>query len=111
MLLEGVEVVLIVAALGAGTDGLAPAVAGAAVAVAVVMAVGFVLHRPLMRLPESHLKYAVGIVLSSFGVFFLGEGLGVNWPGSDAALLYIAVTLLAVSYSQVVALAREPVPA
>ena len=80
VLLEGVEVVLIVAALGAGPDGLAPAIAGAAIAVVLTIAVGVVLHRPLMRLPESHLKYAVGIVLSSFGVFFLGEGLGVEWP-------------------------------
>ena len=69
------------------------------------------LHRPLMRLPESHLKYAVGIVLSSFGVFFLGEGLAVEWPLADAALLYIAGTLLVVSQVQIAALAREPVPA
>ena len=81
VLLEGVEVVLIVAALGAGPDGLAPAVAGAAARRgARARASAFVLHRPLMRLPESHLKYAVGIVLSSFGVFFLGEGVGVEWP-------------------------------
>ena len=111
VLLEGVEVVLIVAALGAGPDGLAPAVAGAAVAVAVTLAIGFVLHRPLMRLPESHLKYAVGIVLSSFGVFFLGEGLDVEWPLGDGALLYIAATLLVVSQGQIAALAREPVAA
>ena len=111
VLLEGVEVVLIVAALGAGPDGLAPAVAGAAVAVVLVIGVGVALHRPLMRLPESHLKYAVGIVLSSFGVFFLGEGLSVEWPGGDAALLYVAATLLAVSWGQVFALAREPVAA
>jgi uncharacterized membrane protein len=111
VLLEGVEVVLIVAALGAGPDGLTPAIAGAAVAVVAVVGVGFALHRPLMRLPESHLKYAVGVVLSSFGVFFLGEGLGTDWPGGDVALLYVAVTLLAVSQAAVATLAREPVTA
>jgi uncharacterized membrane protein len=111
VLLEGVEVVLIVAALGAGPDGLAPAVGGAALAVVLMLAVGIVLHRPLMRLPESHLKYAVGIVLSSFGVFFLGEGLDVEWPLADGALLYIAATLLIVSLAQIAALAREPVTA
>jgi uncharacterized membrane protein len=106
VLLEGLEVVLIVAALGAGPDGLAPALAGAAVAVVAVLAIGAVVHRPLARLPESHLKYAVGVVLSSFGVFFLGEGLGVDWPLGDVALLYVAATLLAVSQAQVAALAR-----
>jgi Ca2+/H+ antiporter, TMEM165/GDT1 family len=111
VLLEGVEVVLIVAALGAGPDGLAPAVAGAGVAVLLTLAIGFALHRPLMRLPESHLKYAVGIVLSSFGVFFLGEGLDVEWPLADGALLYIAATLLIVSQGQIAALGREPVTA
>jgi Ca2+/H+ antiporter, TMEM165/GDT1 family len=111
VLLEGVEVVLIVAALSAGPNGLAPALAGAALAAVIVVGVGFVLHRPLMRLPESHLKYAVGVVLSSFGVFFLGEGLGVDWPGADAALLYVAATLLLVSQLQVAALSREPVAA
>ncbi len=111
VLLEGVEVVLIVAALGAGPDGLAPAIAGAGLAVVLTLAVGIVLHRPLMRLPESHLKYAVGIVLSSFGVFFLGEGLSVEWPGGDVALLYIAATLLIVSQVEIRALVREPVPA
>jgi Ca2+/H+ antiporter, TMEM165/GDT1 family len=109
--LEGVEVVLIVAALSAGPNGLAPALLGAGLAAVLVIGIGFVLHRPLMRLPESHLKYAVGVVLSSFGVFFLGEGLGVDWPGADAALLYIAATLLLVSQAQVAALSREPVPA
>jgi uncharacterized membrane protein len=109
VLLEGVEVVLIVAALGAGPDGLAPALAGATVAVALTVGVGLVLHRPLARLPESHLKYAVGIVLSSFGIFFLGEGLDVHWPLEDGALLYVAAALLCVSQIQVATLAREPV--
>jgi uncharacterized membrane protein len=106
VLLEGLEVVLIVAALGAGPQGLAPAVAGAGVAAAAVVALGAVLHRPLARLPESHLKYAVGVVLTSFGVFFLAEGLGVEWPGADAALLYVAAALVAASQVQVAAVAR-----
>ena len=70
------------------------------------------LHRPLMRLPESHLKYAVGIVLSSFGVFFLGEGLERRVAaGATRALLYIAATLLVVSQVEIAALVREPVAA
>jgi uncharacterized membrane protein len=107
VLLEGLEVVLIVAALGAGPQGLAPAVAGAGVAVAFVIALGAVLHRPLARLPESHLKYAVGVVLSCFGVFFLGEGLGVEWPGDDAALLYLALAFVAASQAQVTAISAR----
>jgi uncharacterized membrane protein len=106
VLLEGLEVVLIVAALGAGPDGLAPAIAGSGLAVLGVLAIGFAVHRPLARLPESHLKYAVGLVLSSFGVFFLGEGLGVHWPGADVALLYIVAALLVVSQLQIASLAR-----
>ncbi len=106
VLLEGLEVVLIVAALGAGDEGLTPALAGAAVAVVAVIAIGVVVHRPLARLPESHLKYAVGVVLSAFGVFFLGEGLGVEWPGGDLALLYVAAAFVAVSQLEVTTLAR-----
>lgn len=97
VLLEGLEVVLIVAALAGGTHGAAPALFGAAVAVVAVAAIGLIVHRPLARLPESHLKYAVGVMLTSFGVFFLAEGLKVEWPGGDAALLYLAASLLLVS--------------
>jgi len=97
VLLEGLEVVLIVAALSGGTHGAAPALVGAGIAVLLVTAIGLIVHRPLARVPESHLKYAVGVMLSSFGVFFLAEGLKVDWPGGDAALLYIAAALLLTS--------------
>jgi uncharacterized membrane protein len=106
VLLEGLEVVLIVAALAGGSQGAAPAVTGAGLAVLVVAGIGLVVHRPLARLPESHLKYAVGVMLTSFGVFFLGEGLHVDWPGGDAALLYVVVAMLVASQLHVRRLAR-----
>jgi uncharacterized membrane protein len=99
--LEGLEVVLIVAALAGGSQGAAPALVGAGIAVVVVIGVGLIVHRPLARLPESHLKYVVGLMLTSFGVFFLAEGLKISWPGGDAALLYVAAALLACSQLQV----------
>jgi uncharacterized membrane protein len=106
VLLEGAEVVLIVAALAGGAQGVAPALAGAGLAVLVVVGIGVVVHRPLARLPESHLKYAVGVMLTSFGVFFLGEGLGVDWPGGDVALLYVVAAMLAASQAHVRRLAQ-----
>jgi Ca2+/H+ antiporter, TMEM165/GDT1 family len=106
VLLEGVEVILIVTALGARPGGLAPALVGGVVAIALVIAVGLVLHAPLRRLPETHLKYTVGVVLTAFGVFFTAEGLGVEWPGADAALVYIAAALVLVSQVRIATLAN-----
>jgi uncharacterized membrane protein len=108
VLLEGVEVILIVTALGARPGGLAPALVGGLAAVALVCAIGALLHAPLRRLPETHLKYVVGVVLTAFGVFFTAEGLGVEWPGSDAALLYVAAALVLVSQVRIAVLARPP---
>ncbi|MEA2436637.1 MAG: hypothetical protein QOF65_1193 [Thermoleophilaceae bacterium] len=108
VLLEGVEVILIVTALGARPGGLTPTLVGGILSVVLVVAIGLVLHAPLRRLPETHLKYVVGVVLTSFGVFFTAEGLGVEWPGADAALLYIAAVLVLVSQLRIAALARPP---
>jgi Ca2+/H+ antiporter, TMEM165/GDT1 family len=107
VLLEGIEVILIVTALGARPGGLAPALIGAFAALAVVAGIGVLLHQPLARLPETHLKYMVGVVLSTFGVFFASEGLGVHWPLGDAALLYLAGAFLVISQLQIRLLSRE----
>jgi uncharacterized membrane protein len=107
VLLEGLEVVFIVIALGAGRGMLVPASAGAVAACLLVAGVGFIVHRPLARVPENTLKFAVGIMLSAFGVFWTGEGLGVAWPGADLAILAFAALFLAVSGAAVV-MARRP---
>jgi Ca2+/H+ antiporter, TMEM165/GDT1 family len=107
VLLEGLEVVFIVIAVSAGRGLLVPASLGALAACLLVAAVGFVLHRPLTRVPENTLKFAVGVMLSAFGMFWTGEGLGVAWPGADLAIVAFAALFLAVSLAAVM-LARRP---
>ena len=94
VLLEGLEVVFIVIAVGAGRGLLWPASLGALAACALVLLVGAVVHRPLSRVPENTLKFGVGVMLSAFGVFWTGEGLGVEWPGADLALFVFAALFL-----------------
>jgi uncharacterized membrane protein len=86
--LEGLEVVFIVVALG-GLDSLPAATAGALVSLVVVVVAGVVVRHPLTRVPENAVKYAVGVMLTSFGTFFAGEGLGVKWWNNDVALLFL----------------------
>ncbi|MFI4933352.1 MAG: COG4280 domain-containing protein [Caulobacterales bacterium] len=95
VLLEGLEVVFIVLAVGAGRGLLIPASLGAVAAFLAVMTAGLVIHRPLAKVPENTLKFGVGVMLSSFGVFWTGEGLGVAWPGDDLALLVLVAVFLA----------------
>ena len=94
VLLEGLEVVFIVIAVGAGRGLLVPASLGALAACILVLAIGAVVHRPLSRVPENNLKFGVGVMLSAFGVFWTGEGLGIAWPGQDLALLLFAALFL-----------------
>ena len=71
-----------------------------------VLAVGVYLHRPLARVPENTLKFGVGVMLSAFGVFWTGEGLGIEWPGHDLALLVFAVLFLVTGLGTAGALSR-----
>ncbi len=94
VVIEGIEVVFIVIAVGAAGGHLVAAGAGAALAGLLVVALGLLLHRPLARIPENLLKFSVGVIISSFGVFWFGEGLGFYWPGQDLSILGIASIFL-----------------
>ena len=98
VLLEGLEVVFIVIAVSAGRGLIWPASMGAVAACVVVLIIGFIIHKPLSRVPENTLKFVVGVMLSSFGVFWTGEGLGIAWPGADLILIAFAAAFLAVGY-------------
>jgi Ca2+/H+ antiporter, TMEM165/GDT1 family len=106
MMLEGLEVVFIVIAIGAKRELLVPASIGALAACLLIVVLGFAIHRPLARVPENTLKFAVGVVLSAFGVFWTGESLGVPWPGDDLAIIGLAVLFLLVALFGIV-LARR----
>ena len=107
VLLEGLEVVFIVIAVSAGRGLLVPASIGALAACLLVAGIGFAIHRPLARVPENALKLAVGVMLSSFGVFWTGEGLGVPWPGADLAIVAFAALFLLAGLGPAL-LARRP---
>ena len=96
--LEGTEVVLIVISLGAAQHRLGLAALAAAAALVIVAVVGLVVSRQLSEVPENTIKTAVGIMLTSFGIFWVGEGAGVDWPGGDLAIpvlvgFFVVVTL------------------
>ena len=102
VLLEGIEVVFIVIAVGAARGLLGLASAGALAACVLVTGIGVAIHRPLSRVPENALKFAVGVMLSAFGLFWTGESLGVDWPGGDGAILAFAALFLGVAAALVV---------
>jgi uncharacterized membrane protein len=101
VLLEGLEVAFIVITFGTTQSRLGLAAAAAAAAVVLVVAVGLAVRAPLERVPENALKFVVGVLLTSFGIFWAGEGTGVAWPGSDVAVLgivgYVALVSLALT--------------
>ena len=106
VLLEGLEVAFIVVTFGGTQRNVGLAALGAAAALIVVLIAGVFVHAPLTRVPENTLKFGVGVMLTSFGIFWASEGAGVKWPGSDASLLGVIAFVVVVAFG-LVALARR----
>jgi uncharacterized membrane protein len=102
--LEGLEVAFIVVTFGSSAGNIGVAAAGAGLALVLVVAAGLLAHRPLSRVPENTLKFAVGLLLVSFGTFWSAEGVGVEWPGADAMLLGLLAGYALLSWALVLAL-------
>ena len=97
-LLEGLEVVFIIIAVGAGGPGLlVPASLGALAALVVVALLGWAVHRPLASVPENAMKFAVGVLLTAFGTFWIAEGAGLAWPWGDWSIPGLIAGYLAVA--------------
>jgi uncharacterized membrane protein len=104
VLLEGLEVVFIVVTFGSSAHQLGVAVLAAGAAVILIAALGFAVRGPLSRIPENALKFIVGALLTTFGIFWSAEGAGGVWPGSDLALLVVVVFVVALSVVSVIVL-------
>ena len=106
--IEGLEVVFIVVAIGAGGSNLLqPAMIGAAAALVLVAGLGMLLHRPITRVPENTLKRLVGAMLAGFGTFWVGEGAGLAWPGGDFSIVLLGLAYLLVSVVSAARLRRS----
>jgi uncharacterized membrane protein len=104
--LEGLEVAFIVLIFGTSQGSVPLAALGAGIALVLVVAVAALVQQPLSRVPENTMKFAVGLMLATFGIFWSVEGTGMAWPGGDVALLGILVWLTLVSLGLVAVLGR-----
>jgi uncharacterized membrane protein len=104
--LEGLEVVFIVITFGDNQKNIGAAVIGAAIAIVGVTGIGIAVRAPLAKVPENAMKFAVGIMLTSFGTFWGAEGAGVRWPGNDSALLVLVPVIALVSLGYVALIRR-----
>jgi Ca2+/H+ antiporter, TMEM165/GDT1 family len=117
VLLEGLEIVFIVISFGVNGNSIGLAIVGAALGGVIVLGAGLALHRPLARVPENTIKFAVGLLLSTFGTFWAVEGLGwfapsdasLEWPGGDAALPVLLVLWALLAWGAVRLLTARPV--
>ena len=115
VLLEGLEVAFIVITFGSSsatnacnnTCGIGSAAIGAAIAGILVILAGVIIRAPLTKVPENTLKFIVGIMLTSFGTFWGGEGFGVSWPLSDAFIPVLAALYLLASFILVMILRQR----
>src|SRR3954464_6256375 len=107
--LEGLEVAFIVLTFGSTQQNIPLAAVGAAIAVVLVAVVGVLARAPLSRVPENSMKFAVGVMLTTFGIFWGAEGAGASWPGGDAMILGVLAFVLVLSFVSVVVLRRRRV--
>jgi uncharacterized membrane protein len=107
VLLEGLEVAFIVITFGSAQGSIPLAAAGAAAALVLVAIVGVLVREPLARVPENTLKFGVGVLLTTFGMFWSVEGAGADWPGDDVALPFILLFVAALSFVAVTLLRRR----
>jgi uncharacterized membrane protein len=89
VVLEGVEIAFIALTFGANQGNIPLAVLAASAAVLLVAMAGYAIRAPLSRVPENSMKFAVGVMLTAFGIFWGAEGAGVHWPGGEVALLVL----------------------
>ena len=106
-LLEGLEVAFIVLTFGASQGSIPLAALGAGAAVIVTAGIGVAVRAPLARVPENSIKFAVGVMLNAFGIFWATEGAGADWPGGDASLPGVLAFVLLGSLGLVALLKRE----
>jgi uncharacterized membrane protein len=105
--LEGLEVAFIVLTFGSTQGSIPLAAVGAGAAIIIVGVVGVAVHAPLARVPENTLKFAVGVMLTTFGTFWGAEGAGVEWPGKDGAILAILAFVALLSFGLVALLKQQ----
>ncbi len=105
--LEGLEVAFIVLTFGSTQGSIPLAAAGAGAALVLVATLGALIHAPLSRVPENTMKFAVGVMLTTFGIFWGAEGAGVTWPGADVALFGILAFVIALALVLVALLRRQ----
>jgi len=107
VLLEGLEVAFIVITFGSTQGSIGLAALGAGIALVLVAGVGVVVRGPLARVPENTMKFAVGVMLTTFGIFWSTEGVGAHWPGDETALPVVLAFVVALSFASVVLLRRR----
>ncbi len=107
VLLEGLEVAFIVLTFGSTQGSIGLAALGAGIALALVAVVGILVRAPLGRVPENTMKFAVGVMLTTFGIFWSAEGAGAHWPGDDASLPGVLAFVVALSFASVAMLRRR----
>jgi uncharacterized membrane protein len=107
VLLEGTEVVIIVISFGVQSGQMLLCIIGAVVTIFTVGLIAIALARPLTKIPQNYLQLAVGLMLTTFGTFWMGEGAGIRWPGADAYLLILIATFAMVSFILFIYLRRK----